>query len=139
MHKIKTCLSKSILATFFVLATSLTALASTPKTSALFEKLDADHDGTLDLAETKSAAAERFGALDTDHDGTLDPTEAAKAAIGKKEFAKLDTAKKGVLDKDQFLSMVEKEFATADKDHDGTLSKDEVDAKPGKQLAGMIE
>ncbi len=35
-------------------------------------RLPADNDGTLDLAEVKKAASALFAKLDRDHDGTLD-------------------------------------------------------------------
>ena len=42
---------------------------------AVLQQWDADHDGTLDLAEVKKAAEAKFDALDRDHDGTLDKKE----------------------------------------------------------------
>src|SRR5258708_21880827 len=38
---------------------------------------DTDNDGTVDLAEAKKAASALFDKLDRDHDGTLDKPELA--------------------------------------------------------------
>src|SRR5258706_9834995 len=38
---------------------------------------DTDNDGTVDLAEAKKAASALFDKLDRDHDGTLDKRELA--------------------------------------------------------------
>ena len=39
--------------------------------------LDTDNDGTVDLAEAKKAASALFDKLERDHDGTLDKRELA--------------------------------------------------------------
>ena len=45
---------------------------------------DTDNDGTVDLAEAKKAASALFDKLDRDHDGTLDKRELA----GRFDFRK---------------------------------------------------
>ena len=47
---------------------------------------DTDNDGTVDLAEAKKAASALFDKLDRDHDGTLDKRELA-GRLTPKEFA----------------------------------------------------
>ncbi|HTV32300.1 MAG TPA: calcium-binding protein, partial [Methylocella sp.] len=53
---------------------SLAFFSLQPKTAlatSLINALDADHDGTLDLAEVKTAASAVFDQLDKDKDSTL--------------------------------------------------------------------
>ena len=55
---------------------AITLIATAPAWSqSLLKTLDPDHDGTVDLAEAKSAASKLFDKLDRDHDGTLDGRE----------------------------------------------------------------
>ena len=62
---------KNILITLAVML-----IATAPAWSqSLLKTLDPDHDGTVDLAEAKSAASKLFDKLDRDHDGTLDKRE----------------------------------------------------------------
>src|SRR5262252_3890301 len=63
---------------------AITLIATAPAWSqSLLKTLDPDHDGTVDLAETKSAASKLFDKLDRDHDGTLDKRELRGRLNGK--------------------------------------------------------
>jgi len=55
----------------------------------MIERLDADHDGKISLAEAIAASLARFDAADTNHDGTLSPEEraAAMAQMGQPQPA----------------------------------------------------
>src|ERR1700737_5082909 len=55
---------------------------------------DTDNDGTVDLAEAKKAASALFDKLDPDHDGTLDKRELA-GRLTPKEFAAADPDQEG--------------------------------------------
>jgi Ca2+-binding EF-hand superfamily protein len=44
-----------------------------------FERVDADHDGRVSLAEAQRAGMAMFERLDTNHDGTISPDERAAA------------------------------------------------------------
>ena len=57
-----------------------------------FDRVDADHDGRVSLAEAKSAAAALFDRLDTNHDGVLSPEERAAARQGFR-LRRSDTAR----------------------------------------------
>jgi len=50
---------------------------------------DTDNDGTIDLAEAKKAASSAFDKLERDHDGTLDKRELARRLTAK-ELAAAD-------------------------------------------------
>lgn len=93
---------------------------------------------TLSLDEAKLAAGARFDKLEKDHDGTLDAKE-VKGRIGAKTFKAADPDNDGTLSKDEFLSLVEKFFKQADSDSDGTLSVVELHSKAGVVLKQLIQ
>jgi Ca2+-binding EF-hand superfamily protein len=105
---------------------------------ALFQQWDADHDGTLDLAEAKKAAAAKFDALDRDHDGTLDAKE-LRGVLSTKGVREADTDRDKTLDKNEYNALVEKRFKAADKDNDGTLDKKELNSSAGKALLRLLQ
>src|SRR5919197_1451533 len=62
-------------------ALALMLIAPAPAWSkSLLKTLDPDNDGTVDLAEAKSAASKLFDKLDRDHDGTIDAKELKSSA-----------------------------------------------------------
>lgn len=62
-------------------------IAAAPAWSqSLLKTLDPDNDGTVDLAEAKSAASKLLDKLDRDHDGTLDKRE-LHGRLNAKDFA----------------------------------------------------
>src|ERR1700692_6198 len=94
---------------------------------------DTDNDGTVDLAEAKKAASALFDKLDRDHDGTLGKRELARR-LTPKEFAAADPDPDGTLTKEEDLAAVEQRFTAADPDHDGTLDAKELNTKAGQAL-----
>ena len=101
-------------------------------------QFDLDHDGTLSLAEAKSAAAYRFDKLDHDHDGTLSRKELARR-VGSAEFKQANGDSDKTLDKAEYLSLVETQFKAADKDGEGTLTKAEMATPAGKMLVSLLK
>ncbi len=99
--------------------------------------LDPDHDGTVDLAEAKSAASKLFDKLDRDHDGTLDKRE-LRGRLNAKDFAAADPDNDGTLDKNEFLALVEKRFNAANPDNDGTIDAKELETAAGRSLARLL-
>jgi Ca2+-binding EF-hand superfamily protein len=99
---------------------------------SLLRTLDPDNDGTVDLAEARSAASKLFDRLDRDHDGTLDKRE-LRGRLNAKALAAADADNDGTLDKNEFLALVEKRFKAANPDNDGT-----IDAKELKSSAGAL-
>jgi Ca2+-binding EF-hand superfamily protein len=73
---------------------------------SLLKTLDPDRDGTVDLTEAKTAAGKPFDKLDRDHDGTLDRRELG-GRLNAKDFAAADPDNDGTLDKNEFLALVE--------------------------------
>ena len=102
-----------------------------PVASSLF-------DGTVDLAEAKKAAGDLFDKLDTDKDGTLDVKE-LKGRLSRKDFAAADPDKDKTLTKDEYLAVVEQRFKVADGDNDGTVSAAEFRSRSGRALLQLME
>jgi len=109
------------------------AAARLNSTAAVLQKLDPDHDGTVDLAEAKAAASELFDRLDRDHDGTLDSRE-LRGRLDPKGLAAADPDHDGTLTKSEYLVVVEKQFRAADPDNDGTLDAKELRSPAGRAL-----
>jgi EF hand len=109
---------------------------SAPK-SAL-KALDSDNNGTVDLSEATAASAALFDRLDHDHDGTLDRRE-LKGRLGKKDFAAADPDKDGTLTKDEFSAIVEQRFKAADPDNDGTVDVKELKSRAGRSLLRLLK
>jgi hypothetical protein len=73
------------LAVATLMAVSLPAIAvmnASPSFAAsALASLDPDKDGTVDLAEAKTAAGALFDKLEKDHDGTIDAKELKTPAV----------------------------------------------------------
>jgi Ca2+-binding EF-hand superfamily protein len=100
--------------------------------------LDTDNDGTVDLAEAKKAPSALFDRLEGDHDGTLDKRELA-GRLSAKELDAADPDHDGTLTKEEFLAVVEKRFKAADPDNDGTLDAKEFNSRAGKALLRLLK
>lgn len=120
-----------------LLATGLPALAKSQRINPI-RMLDTDNDGTVDLMEAKKAASALFDKLERDHDGTLDKRELG-GRLSAKELAAADPDHDGTLTKDEYLALVEQRFAAADPDHDGTLDAKELKTKAGQALLRLLK
>ncbi len=118
-------------------AASAQGKSRTTGADAVLQQWDADHDGTLDLAEAKKAAAAKFDALDRDHDGTLDRQE-LRGVLSAKAIREVDADKDKTIDKNEYNALVEKRFKAADKDGDGTLDKKELNSSAGRALLRLL-
>lgn len=79
----------------------------------MFDKLDTDKHGTLDIKELHGRLSrEDFAAADPDHDNTLT--------------------------KDEYLAVVEQRFKAADPNNDGTVSAAEFRTPAGRALARLL-
>ena len=118
---------------------AITLIGTAPVWSqSLVKTLDTDNDGTVDLAEAKSAASKLFDKLDRDHDGTLDRRE-LRGRLKAKDFAAADPDNDGTLDKNEFLALVEKRFKAADPDNDGTIDAKELKSAAGRSLVQLLK
>ncbi|WP_029582690.1 EF-hand domain-containing protein [Bradyrhizobium sp. URHD0069] len=96
---------------------------------------DTDNDGTLDLGEVKKPASALFTRLDRDHDGTVDRRELAGRL---RELAAADPDNDGTLTEDQYLAVVEQRFNAANPDKDGTLDAKELNSGAGRALLRLL-
>jgi EF hand domain-containing protein len=86
----------------------------------------------------KSAASKLFDKLDRDHDGTLDRRE-LRGRLNTKDFAAADPDNDGTLDKNEFLALVEKRFKAADPGNDGTIDAKELKSAAGRSLVRRLK
>ena len=84
------------------------------------------------------AASKLFDKLDRDHDGTLDRRE-LRGRVNAKDFAAADPDNDGTLDKNEFLALVEKRFKAADPDNDGTIDAKELKSAAGRSLVPLLK
>jgi Ca2+-binding EF-hand superfamily protein len=116
------------------LAVFISGVIAAPALSAsALETLDADNDGTLDLAEVKAGADKEFDKLDKDKDGTLDRKE-LQGRVSKKDWASADPDHDGTLTKEEYEAQVAAAFKRADPDDDGTLDKKELQTPNGQAV-----
>lgn len=102
-------------------------------------RFDLDGDGSLTLAECKSAAACRFDKLDADHDGTLSPKELG-SRVGAAEFKRANPDNDGTLDKAEYLALVEERFDAAAGGPAKTIRTGDLAATDaGKRLRQLME
>lgn len=98
---------------------------------------DADNDGAVDLAEAQAAAGSVFDKLDGNHDGTLDFKE-LRGRIGIKALAAADTDNDKTVSKDEYLAYVASLFKKADVDGEGTLDTKELNSLAGRGLTKLL-
>jgi Ca2+-binding EF-hand superfamily protein len=114
------------------------ARAQTGAANAFLQKWDADHDGTLSLAEVKSAASARFDKLDADHDGTLSLKELG-GRVTASEFASADKDHDGTLSRAEYLTLAGQLFQAANPDKDGTIDANELATPAGRRLMLLLQ
>jgi len=90
---------------------------------------------TLDLAEVKKAVSAMFARLDRDHDGTLDKHELA-GRLSARELAAADPDR--TLTAGEYLAVVEQRFNAANPDKDGTLDARELNTGAGRALLRLL-
>lgn len=104
----------------------------------LMRAFDLDRNGTLGLAEAKSAAAKRYDDFNPDLDDALDRQEATRHKLAAATFRAADTDRNGAVNKAEWLALVERRFQAADPDNDGTLDRAELRSDKGKALARFL-
>jgi Ca2+-binding EF-hand superfamily protein len=115
---------------------SLPAVAGSRRVNPV-RMYDTDNDGTLDLAEVKKPASALFTRLDRDHDGTVDRRELA-GRLSARELAAADPDNDGTLTEYEYLAVVEQRFNAANPDKDGTLDAKELNSGAGRALLRLL-
>jgi Ca2+-binding EF-hand superfamily protein len=93
--------------------------------------------GCGDTGRWEPAASALFTRLDRDHDGTLDKRELA-GRLSPKELAAADPDHDGTLTADEYLAVVEQRFNAANPDKDGTLDAKELNTSAGRALLLLL-
>ena len=110
---------------------------ATPRASDSPSNLGQGADPSVPQRVVKAGAAKVFDKLDADKDGTLDLKE-LHGRLSRKEFAAADPDHDKTLSRDEYLALVEQRFKAADTDHEGTLSNSEFHTPKGRALARLL-
>ena len=126
-----------------LLAISLPALAVTSASpsfaaSALCEPRPGSRWNGRPRRGRKTAAAALFDKLEQDHDGTLDAKE-LHGRLSAKEWAVAEPDNDKTISKDEYLAYVEVLFKQADPDNDGTLDAKELKSPAGHALLRLLK
>ncbi|TAA23208.1 EF-hand domain-containing protein [Pseudoxanthomonas winnipegensis] len=127
----------------FAAASASQAQTQTPSQKAVFDEVDTNHDGYIDLAENNAANEKRFKKFDANGDGYFTRAEmiAANKKFGQSDQVAAQTAQFYLsgMDRDgdgaaswkEFSDwMNQKMFAPLDRDGDGRLSRAEFILPP---------
>jgi hypothetical protein len=131
------------------------------KGAAMFDKMDANHDGKLDAADRAAHEGQMFDRTDANHDGALSRDEVAAAhpghdgdgaapdamragkhgdmhdghGGGMMMMHMADTNKDGAVSREEFLAAHNQHFDMMDANHDGQLTQPERKAAREKMHA----
>ncbi len=99
-----------------------------PDPAQMVQRFDANHDGSLQLAELPPRMQERLGAADANHDGVIAVEEitAHRAARRAEHFARIDTNHDGVVTVDEVGAERWTNLSAADADHDSRVTQAEL-------------
>src|SRR5687768_7881643 len=93
----------------------------------LFKRLDQNGNAKIEQAEWQTLQQSRFDRLDANHNGTLNGAEMDQpgdASGGAGRLTRLDSNSDGAISKQEFVSGQLQMMSRLDKNHDGVLSKE---------------
>jgi len=128
---------QAILAAASILSLCATGKLAFARSGDPLYGLDTDNDRTIDLQEAKKAASAVFDRLDRNRDGTLDLRE-LRGRLTARELRAADPDRDNTLTKDEYLALVEKRFKAADPDNDGTVDSKELKTRAGRALLRLL-
>jgi hypothetical protein len=120
-----------------LLAGSAVTRAQAKNASSPVSQFDVDHDNNVDIGEAKKAALDLFDKLDADKDGTLSFKE-LHGRMSRRDFSAADRDNDKTLTKDEYLAVVVQRFAAADADRDGTVNAEEFRTPAGRGLVRLL-
>ncbi len=120
-----------------LMASAMTFALSPAFAASEFSGNDTDSDGTIDLNEAKAAAGSVFDKLDANHDSTLDRAE-LRGRVPGQDWVIADPDNDKTLTKDEYLNYVEIAFKRADTDGDGTVDAKEARTHEGRLLMRLL-
>jgi Ca2+-binding EF-hand superfamily protein len=105
------------------------------QTLADFERIDADKDGAVSLAEFDAARRRDFDLLDADRNGALSRAEFIRqrgadprlAPLRERRFQDMDANRDGRVSRDEYLAYGRRQFALLDRNRDGRISRAEFE------------
>lgn len=109
----------------------MTRAQAQARAEAMFDRMDANRDGTLDEADRAAMKSAMFDRLDTDRNGAISPAELAarggdRGGMGQHRMAKREGAP--ATTDAQKAERRAQMFARIDTDRNGSLSRAELDA-----------
>ena len=133
---------------------TITRAEAQAKAAALFDRLDANHDGRFDKADRAARMSQRFDKMDANHDGVLSRDEFLAAHAGgmahdggdhggmgpegmhhgmggmkmmmaMHRLGRMDANGDHVITRDEFVAGALARFDSADANHDGKLTPEE--------------
>lgn len=125
-----------------LLAAAAAANAQPVRGAAMFERMDANHDGKITKEESLAARERMFKRLDKNGDGSVDEAEiqTARQAIKDRaataearlsnQWRRMDKDGDGKVSAAEFQSRAVM-FDLADRNSDGTITEDEIDFMRG--------
>lgn len=133
-----------LLAAAAVCLTAVAAPASAHRGLRLFDRADANKDGSVTRAEFDAARDARFAGIDANKDGALEVSELRAwrrswpARFRDARFKALDSDADGKLGPEEYVARRKAIFARIDADKDGAVDKAEFDAAFEKVRERML-
>lgn len=103
---------------------------------ARFDRIDADKDGRVTLAEFIAGGNRMFQHLDANGDGSIGKDELGDGERGGRMFERMDTDRDGTVTSAEFEAGQNKLFAMLDQNGDGSLNQGEMQSGPKGQGKG---
>ena len=105
---------------------------------SLLKTLDPDNDGTVDLTEAKTAAGKLFDKLDRDHDSTLDRRE-LRGRLNARDFAAAIPTTTELWTRMNFLRSSKSASRLPIPTMDGTIDAKEFRSAAGRSLVRLLK
>jgi hypothetical protein len=133
-------LRTAIVATFGAVCVSI-GLAGSPASAMsgadVLKRLNHDRDQSLEIPEVITAATATFNKINPDHDMTLEAAE-TKHILTAEEWKQFNVDGDSTLELDEWLAIARARFKAADTAGNGKLTAAELDTPAGQSLIQMF-